>query len=157
MHWLAKRDQLSVEMLGLKLCSGITAHSLRTLIDLRRHEQSGKHPIFIVSVYLCLQGCMRAMMAVWTNITLTRAFNGWVLAAQQLKDKRTSQAHAVAFWSSREVAQVRQAVCLHTACISAHLGCYSEPRRHSQAACQTFTGKQTSKHPGTRCICVTSQ
>jgi len=52
-------------------------------------------------------------MAVWTNITLTRAFNGWVLAAQQLKDKRASQAHAVAFWSSREVAQVSQAVCLH--------------------------------------------
>ncbi len=93
------------------------------------------------------------MMAVWTNITLTRAFNGWVLAAQQLKDKRASQDHAVAFWSSREIAQVSQAVCLQAACISAYLGCYLEPQHESQAARQTFTGKQTSKHFGTRCMC----
>lgn len=109
-------------------------NSLRTLIDLRRHKQSGKHPVFTVSVYLCLQGCMRAMMAVWTNITLTRAFNGWVLAAQQLKDKRASQAHAVAFWSSREIAQVSLADCLHTACISTYSGCYPESQFESQAA-----------------------
>ncbi len=92
-------------------------------------------------------------MAVWTNITLTRAFNGWILAAQQLKDKRASQAHAVAFWSSREVAQVSQADCLQAPCISAHLSCHSELQCESQAAWQTFTGKQTSKHPGTQCMC----
>ncbi len=74
---------------------------------------------------------MRAMMAVWSNITLTRAFNGWVVAAQQLKDKRASQAHAVAFWSSREVAQVSLVDCLHAACIGAHLGGHSEPQRES--------------------------
>lgn len=53
-----------------------------------------------------LQGCMRAMLEVWSNITLTRAFNSWVITAQELRDKRALQSRAMAFWSSRELAQV---------------------------------------------------
>lgn len=49
---------------------------------------------------------MKAMLGVWTNISLTRAFNGWQAAAAELKEKHALQARAMAFWSSRELAQV---------------------------------------------------
>ena len=49
---------------------------------------------------------MKAMLEVWSNITLTRAFNSWVITAQELKEKRGLQSRAMAFWSSRELAQV---------------------------------------------------
>ena len=53
-----------------------------------------------------MQGCMKAMLEAWSHITLTRAFNSWVVNAQELKEKRALQNRAMAFWSSREMAQV---------------------------------------------------
>lgn len=49
---------------------------------------------------------MKAMLGVWSNIALTRAFNTWSTVAQELKEKHALQSRAMAFWSSRELAQV---------------------------------------------------
>ena len=68
------------------------------------------------------QGCMKAMLEVWSHITLTRAFNSWIVNAQELKAKRALQNRAMAFWSSRELAQV----------------CYPMPPTHPvQQSCMT--------------------
>ena len=68
---------------------------------------------------------MKAMLGVWTNITLTRAFNGWVEAVQELKDKHALQARAAAFWSSRELAQVQLAYASQNLSLSASSFCCS--------------------------------
>lgn len=57
-----------------------------------------------------MQGCMKAMLGAWSHIALTRAFNSWVVSAQELKQKRALQNRAMAFWSSRELAQVCHAM-----------------------------------------------
>lgn len=59
---------------------------------------------------------MKAMLEVWSNITLNRAFNSWGINTQELKEKRALQSRAVAFWSSRELAQVGHACALQQPC-----------------------------------------
>ena len=54
---------------------------------------------------------MKAMMDVWRNITLSRAFNGWAATVEELQEKHALQAHAMAFWSSRELAQACLPAC----------------------------------------------
>ena len=49
-------------------------------------------------------------MGVWTNITITHAFNSWICCVEELKAKRALQGQALAFWNSRELAQVSGSV-----------------------------------------------
>lgn len=65
-----------------------------------------------------MQKCMKTLVGVWTNITLAHAFNSWVSCVEELKAKRALQGQALAFWNSRELAQVSGSVG-HVQCITA--------------------------------------